>query len=154
MIKSLVKFITVTLLSLGVTQAYADTVALIGTGNVSETLGLKFAELGHDVIYGHRDPQRADNQELATRTGPGTQVLLPAESVVDADIVVIAVPGTVVIEVAAGLGDLNGKIVIDPTNPLYPDPDDGLARFLYPLSTAELIQNMYPQASVVKAFNV
>lgn len=136
------------------TQANADTVALIGTGNVSGTLGVRFAEMGHDVVYGHRDPQRADNQELARRTGPDTRVVLPAESVVGADIVVLGVPGTVVVEVAASLGDLNGKIVIDPTNPLYPDPDDGLARYLYPLSTAELIQNMYPEASVIKAFNV
>ncbi len=35
-----------------ITQVSADTIAFIGTGNVSSALGPKFADLGHDIIYG------------------------------------------------------------------------------------------------------
>ncbi len=151
---SLKCMVAATLLASGLAApASADTVAFIGTGNVAGFLGTRFAQMGHDIVYGHREPQREDNQELASRTGNGTRVVLPAEAVVNADIVVIAVPGGVLPSVAAALGDLSGKIVIDPTNPLYPDPDDGLANYLFPISNAEMIQNMYPDAYVVKAFN-
>ena len=47
-----------------------------------------------------------------------------AEAAADADIVVLAVPGMLVEEITRNLGDLSGKIVIDPTNPLVMR-DDG-----------------------------
>lgn len=148
------KSIALVLLIFGVHfQASADTIAFIGTGNVSQALAIPFGAAGHDIVLGHRDPQRADNQELAARIGGGTTVVLPAEAVIGADIVVVAVPGGAFTSVIAGLGDLSGKIIIDPTNPLYPDPEDGLANPLFPISNAEMAQNMLPDSFVVKAFN-
>lgn len=142
----------VALAVLTMAPATAETIAFIGTGNVSRTLGIEFAAMGHDIVYGHRDPGRADNEQLALETGPGTRVLLPADAVVDADIVIVAVPGSVLTAVVAQLGDLSGKIIIDPTNPLIPD-DSGFATHMYPLSNAEMVQNMLPDSYVVKAFN-
>jgi len=148
------KSLTFTLLALSLfTQVQADTIAFIGTGNVTQALAFPFAGAGHDIVLGHRDPQREDNQALADRLGGNTSVVLPAEAVVGADIVVVAVPGGALTSVVAGLGDLSGKIIIDPTNPLYPDPEDGLANPLFPISNAEMIQNMLPDSYVVKAFN-
>ena len=145
-------FATLLLVSGLASVASADTIAFIGTGNVSRTLGIAFAGMGHDIIYGHREPDRDDNQALAMETGRGTRVVLPAEAVVDADIVVVAVPGSILTAVVAGLGDLSGKIIIDPTNPLMPD-ENGMATFMFPMSNAEMVQNMLPDAYVVKAFN-
>ncbi|GIT14779.1 MAG: hypothetical protein CM1200mP36_05350 [Gammaproteobacteria bacterium] len=48
----------------------ADTIAVIGTGNVGGALGPEFAAQGHDIVYGSREPERADVQELVART-PG-----------------------------------------------------------------------------------
>jgi predicted dinucleotide-binding enzyme len=149
----LVKSILPALMVFGLfAQASADTIAIIGTGNVASTFGPKFADLGHEIIYGSREPQREDVLALVRETGNGASALTPAESVIDADIVVIAVPGLVVESVVAGLGDLSGKIIMDVTNPTH-TVEGGLRVHAVETSNAEIIQNMAPEAFVVKAFN-
>jgi predicted dinucleotide-binding enzyme len=69
-----------------------------------------------------------------------------------ASIVVLAVPGTAVEAVVKSLGDLSGKIIIDPTNPTRRG-EDGLVEHAVPTSNAEIIQALAPRAHVVKAFN-
>jgi predicted dinucleotide-binding enzyme len=95
---------------------YADTIAVIGTGDVAAALGPEFAAQGHTVVYGSRNPSREEVRALVERTGSSASVTTPAESVAGADIVVMAVPGAVVEAVTGSLGDLSGKIIIDPTN--------------------------------------
>ena len=102
----------------GPVSGSADTIAVIGTGDVAQALGPEFASLGHRIVYGSRDPAQAGIGKLIEKTGQGTTVLRPDEATIGADIVVLAVPGMVVESVTRGLGDLSGKIIIDPTNPL------------------------------------
>ena len=132
--------------------AVADTIAIIGTGNVAGALGPEFAAQGHDIVYGSREPEREDVAALVERTGGNASAMTQAEAVAGADMVVLAVPGTVAEEVAGSLGDLSGKIIIDPTNRIARG-DDGYARYTMETSNAELIQAAAPGASVVKAFN-
>src|SRR5210317_2247972 len=73
--------------------ANADRIAIIGTGDVGAALGPEFAVLGHEIIYGSRDPERDSVQALVNKTGNNASAAMPAESVVNADIVVLAVPG-------------------------------------------------------------
>lgn len=136
-------------------EAWAERIAVIGTGNVAGALGPEFAALGHTIVYGSRDPSRQEVQDLVTRTGHGASATTQLEAVADADVVVIAVTGTVAPEVAKSLGDLSGKIVIDPTNVLSRGNADGWADHGVPGkgSNAELIQAALPGARVVKAFN-
>ena len=129
----------------------ADTIAVIGTGNVGAALGPEFAEQGHTIIYGSRDPSSDNVKALVARTGDGTTATTPANAVRDADIVVLAVPGMLVAEITQGLGNLSGKIIIDPTNPLN-RTDSGLTHGVA-TSNAEIIQEVAPGAYVVKAFN-
>ncbi len=131
--------------------AFADTIAIIGTGSVGAALGPEFAALGHTIVYGSRDPSRDDVQALVTKTGNDASATKPARAVVGADIVVLAVPGLLVEEITLGLGDLSGKIIIDPTNPLSRS-ESGLTHAV-DTSNAEIIQNAAPDAHVVKAFN-
>jgi len=138
--------------SCGPVTAFAATVAVIGTGDVAGALGPEFAEQGHVIVYGSRDPSRESVRALVERTGPGTSAVPPAEAVLGADIVVLAVPGTAVEAVTRGLGDLSGKIIIDPTNAFEPT-DDGFLRLVYDTSAAEVSQDAAPGAHVVKAFN-
>ena len=94
-------------------------------------------------MFGLRDPAKAG--EYAA-TGPRDA----AES---ADAVVIAVPYGAVPDVAAGLGPLTGKIVIDATNPLiYSDGARELA-VGFDTSAGEQLQALLPEARVVKALN-
>jgi predicted dinucleotide-binding enzyme len=138
--------------------AGADTIAVIGTGNVAGALGPEFAAQGHTIVYGSRSPGDKDVQELVARTGHGATVKSQKDAVVGASIVVIAVPGGVAEQVVKDLGDLSGKIIIDPTNRVNRSATggDGWLDYDKPAnaaSNAELIQAAAPNAKVVKAFN-
>lgn len=133
------------------TAAQADTIAIIGTGSVARALGPEFAAQGHAIVYGSRDPSTDAVQELVEDTGNGASATSQTEAAAQADIVVLAVPGLLVEEITNGLGDLSGKIIIDPTNPLKKTS----LKFEHAADTsnAEIIQAAAPQAYVVKAFN-
>jgi predicted dinucleotide-binding enzyme len=138
--------------SLGLSSiAFADTIAVIGTGDVGGALGPAFSKQGHTIIYGSRDPERGKVRQLVELTANGASATTQAEAAAQADIIVLAVPGMLVEEITLALGDLSGKIIIDPTNPLQRK----LTRFVHAVDTsnAEIIQAAAPDAFVVKAFN-
>ena len=133
-------------------MALGETIAVIGTGQVASALGPRFAEQGHDIVYGSRNPARDTVKQLVADTGGAARATKPADAAAAADIVVLAVPGDVIEGVTKGLGDLRGKIIVDPTNPLVRG-QDGLFEMGVETSNAELIQGWAPEAHVVKAFN-
>ena len=139
------------LLVVGANPAIADTVAIIGTGQVAKALGPEFAAQGHTIVYGSRAPGREDVVELVNATSNDASATVPTEAVKDASIVVLAVPGLMVDEITRNLGDLSGKIIIDPTNPLV--IEDGRFSRGVETSNAEIIQSAAPGSHVVKAFN-
>lgn len=140
------------LVTLSPTNGNAETIAVVGTGNVGGALGPAFAKQGHTIIYGSRDPSSDSVRELVARTGEGTTATTAADAAKGASIIVLAVPGLMVDEVTRSLGDLSGKIIIDPTNPLSRD-SNGLFVHMAETSNAEIIQAAAPSAHVVKAFN-
>lgn len=131
--------------------AHADTIAVIGTGNVGGALGTEFAAQGHTIVYGSRNPSSSEVTELVARTGGDAAATTQAEAVKGADIVVLAVPGMLVEEITRSLGDLSGKIIIDPTNPI--DRSGQEFKMGVSSSNGEIIQFAAPDSSVVKAFN-
>jgi predicted dinucleotide-binding enzyme len=129
----------------------AGTIAVLGTGRVGAALGPQFAKQGLRVIYGSRDPARADVQALVARSGAGARAVLPAEAVANADLILIALPWSAT-EASVRSLELAGKIIIDPTNALRIGAG-GLMEMAVETSAGELIQAWAPQAKVVKAFN-
>lgn len=132
--------------------AAAETIAVIGTGNVGAALGQRFAEIGHEVIYGSRDPQRDDVQALVARSGRNARATTQREAAAAADVVVLAVPWEIVEALTRSLGNLTGRIIVDPTNPRR-IAEDGLRDYPFDGSNAERIQAVAPGAFVVKAFS-
>lgn len=136
------------------TPAQAARIAVIGTGHVAGALGPAFAKQGNTIVYGSRDPSRAKVAALVARTGHGASATTERKSVEGADIVVLAVPGRLAAQVTRHLGDLAGKIIIDPTNVVARGADGWLE---YPIkgsgSNAQRVQAAAPGAHVVKAFN-
>lgn len=145
------KWVLLVLLMAGV-PAFAETIAVIGTGNVGMALGTELAEQGHTIIYGSRSPLGLKALDLAKKTRGSASTATPSEAAADAQIVVLAVPGMVVEDVVRGLGNLAGKIVIDATNPLLMD-EPMVFRYGVATSNGEIVQAALPDAFVVKAFN-
>ena len=134
------------------TPLLADTIAIIGTGNVARALGPEFAAQGHTIVYGSRQPNSEKARELVAQTPGNASAVLPPESVMGADMVVLAVPGMLVEGITLQLGDLSGKIIVDPTNPLIGDWSKEISLGVE-TSNAEIIQAAAPEAMVVKAFS-
>jgi predicted dinucleotide-binding enzyme len=142
-------------------------IAVLGTGTVARHVGGKLAELGHDVVFGTRDPggtlARTDpdqmgNPPFATwlRSHPEVRLATFAEAAEHGELVVNATSGSGSLPAltAAGAGNLAGKVVVDIANPL--DAAKGFPPTLSVKDTdslAEQIQRAFPDARVVKTLN-
>lgn len=128
-------------------------IAIIGTGHVGGTLGRRFADLGHHVVFGVRD---VSSGSASIGGGDGVpsnaRVATVRDAVAQAGVILVATPWDAVPRVLQQLeGALDGKVLLDATNPLL----SGLRMDTVPdgASGAERIQRMVPNARVVKIFN-
>lgn len=138
---------------LGLTSARADVVAVIGTGMMGSSMGVRLAEQGHTVVYGSRSPSSDRIQALLKRTGPDASAVSQPDAAAQAEIVVLAVPRAVAEQVVAQLKpSLSGKLVLDLGNSVK-GGDDGLPQYIDGPSLGEKVQDMLPDSLVVKAFN-
>ncbi len=86
-------------------------ISVIGTGFIASTLGRALSGAGHQVTYGSR---HADDEAGA---GTGANVVPVAEALLDAEVIVLAIPGAAVSGLTAEHGEaMVGKLVIDATN--------------------------------------
>ncbi|MFC7260827.1 NADPH-dependent F420 reductase [Streptomyces lutosisoli] len=129
--------------------------AVLGTGEVGRTLGGKLVELGHEVSLGSRTKDNPAAVEWADSAGPGAGHGTFAEAAAFGEVVLNAVGGRVALTVlqTAGAENLDGKVVLDVSNPIA--FEDGQVR-LSPVesdSVGEQIQRTFPHARVVKSLN-
>ena len=129
-------------------------VGVLGSAAVGQTLAKGLKKHGYDVRIGTRTDGKLDDFSAATGIASGTF----AEAAAWAEGIVLAVAGRVASLAIqdAGPSNVAGKLVIDVTNPLSDEPpDDGVLRvFTGPNeSLMERLQQAYPDARFVKAFN-
>lgn len=124
--------------------------AILGAGNVGTAIARAVTAAGHEVVVA--DVAEDALTDLAEQAPEATTTTAATEAVTDAAVVVLAVPYAVVEDLVFGLSEtLAGKVVIDATNPLAPDLS-GLVTDGGPAG-AQRVQQVLPQARVVKAFN-
>jgi hypothetical protein len=130
-------------------------IGVIGSGVVGQTLADGLLKKGHDVLRGTRDPSKLAAWKGAA--GPRARTGTIAEAARFGPVVVLAVKGTAAVEaVAACGGALDGKVVIDTTNPIADAPpvNGVLPFFTGPNeSLLERLQQRAPAAHFVKAFS-
>jgi len=124
-------------------------IGIIGAGDVGGTLGTIWRQRKHEIMFGVRNLQSQNVQRLA-QMDKSLKFGDINEAVAFGDVILFAIPWTSVEETIRRSGNLSGKIVIDPTNPLTPDLKQ-LA--LEDTSVAERIADLAKGAKVVKAFN-
>jgi predicted dinucleotide-binding enzyme len=129
-------------------------VGVLGSGQVAQVLAAGFRKKGHAVTIGSRDPQKlaafAAQEQVETADFGATARA--------AELVVLAVKGTAALAALelVGADALDGKIVIDTTNPIEEAaPERGVLRFFTGPndSLMERLQTAYPKARFVKAWN-
>ena len=119
-------------------------VAVVGTGRMGRGLA-KALSPKHEVVLGSRNPGAA--RKVVRLTG-AVAALSPAEAAAGADVVFLAVPWSAMEETLAGLGDLNGLVVVDVSAP-HGRELEALGR----RSSGEVVQRHLPGARVVKGWN-
>jgi 8-hydroxy-5-deazaflavin:NADPH oxidoreductase len=118
-------------------------IGILGSGVVGQSLARGYTRHGHDVRIGTRQPAVED-----------LPVGGPAEVAAWAELVVLGVSGAVAADLAGSLAaELDGKVLIDATNPL--DFSSGApALFVgHTDSLGERVQRVVPGTRVVKAYN-
>ena len=124
-------------------------IGIIGAGNIGSGLGKLWAKKGHKIIFSFsRNPEKLKSLSDAVENASAGS---PAEAVQQSDVILFSVRWENVREALEAAGPLQGKIVIDCTNPLNPDLS-GL-EVGRTSSAAEEIAKIAAGAKVVKAFN-
>ena len=122
-------------------------IAIVGSGNVGQALAGGWQKAGHQVTFALRELGDRKGAKLKQQ-GFATVAVAAAASV--GDVIVLAVPWEAVPETLNALGSLDGKIVVDATNPLTRDLELALG---FDDSAGETVARLAPRARVVKAFN-
>jgi hypothetical protein len=117
-------------------------IGILGSGQVGQALARGYARHGHVVRIGTRQAEVA-----------GLPTGSPAEVAGEAELVVLAVRGSAAVDLVSSLaGELDGKVLVDTTNPL--DAAGAPRLFVgHTDSLGEQVQRAAAGARVVKAYN-
>jgi 8-hydroxy-5-deazaflavin:NADPH oxidoreductase len=118
---------------------------------VARLLGQGLADAGHQVSFGTRDPEQTRTREEWAES----KLPLAAYGDLEGEVYINSTKGDGSLEALRAVGPaLNGKVVIDTSNPL--DFSRGFPPSLFVCNTdslAEQLQRAFPEARLVKLFN-
>jgi predicted dinucleotide-binding enzyme len=130
---------------------------IIGSGIVGRVLASALLKEGNEVMLGTRNTAKEEVVKWKSEN-PGGNVGTFDEAAAFGELVILATKGTVAADAVqlAGPANFTGKTVIDTTNPIAAAPpvNGVLQYFTSPnFSLMESLQELLPEAHLVKAFN-
>ena len=123
-------------------------IGTIGTGNMARSLGILWAEQGHEVFFGSRNS--AKGKSIAEFAGNRTQGGTNDEAAFG-DVILYSIRDVMPSKVLSSIEVLSGKVLIDCNNREI--PEDYAFDPIFGESLAEKLAADVPNAHVVKAFN-
>lgn len=127
-------------------------VAVIGTGNIGTAVATNLVKGARPVIIADRKLEKAE--ELSGKLGHLAQPVNIPAAITEADIVVFAVWFDAIKELLGKYArELQGKIIVDPSNPIAPDENGGFKKIIGENQSAgEIISSLLPkEAKLAKA---
>lgn len=119
-------------------------ISIIGAGKIGVTLGKKWSEASHKIVFGVRDPQSLKTSTAMIKMAAKAQACDVAGAITGSDVVLFSVPWSAVPAIVSENKDLlDNKIVIDATNN-FSRPE---------INNLRAIREAAPNASVYRAFN-
>ncbi|MDF2192356.1 NAD(P)-binding domain-containing protein [Paraflavitalea sp. CAU 1676] len=128
-------------------------VAVIGLGNIGKVVAANLVKGGRPVIIADRKEEKS--RQLAQQLGTLTTPLSIPAAIKEAEIVIFAVWFPVIAELLKQYeAELEGKVIIDPSNPIAPDENGGFKKIIEASQSAGQVNKaVLPKgAKLVKAF--
>jgi 8-hydroxy-5-deazaflavin:NADPH oxidoreductase len=131
-------------------------IGILGSGVVATTLADGFIKNGYSICLGSGHPEKLNDWKL--KHSNSTTIGSFADAAKFGELLVLAVKGDAASKVLEGAGkeNLNGKTIIDTTNPIEAAPPvNGVLKFFTNINNSlmEQLQEAFPAANFVKAFN-
>lgn len=124
------------------------TIGIIGAGKIGKALAMQLTKAGYEpLISNSRGPESL--HALVEEIGNGIKAGTATEAA-SADVVFLAVLWNKLEEATAAIPSLEGRVVIDATNPVLPG---FVAADLGGKASSEVVSSLVVGAKVVKAFN-
>ncbi|HTL09677.1 MAG TPA: NAD(P)-binding domain-containing protein, partial [Chitinophagaceae bacterium] len=122
-------------------------IGIIGTGKIGSNLARLFVAAGHEVILSwSRSPEKLILLSLELGNHHHAKAASVAEAVQDTDLCILSIHFAILDDVKKQMGDVEGKIIVDPNNRNDIRLPDGV-------SAASELQRRLPGIRLVKAFS-
>lgn len=127
-------------------------VAVIGLGNIGTVVATNLVKGNRSVIVADRNIDKAN--ELSEKLGPLAKPASISAAIKESDIIIFAVWFNAIRELLNTYAeDLQGKIIVDPSNPIAPDEKGGFKKTISENQSAgEILSSLLPKdAKLAKA---
>ena len=130
----------------------APTTAIVGVGNIGSALARDLSRAGESIVLASKDPAHAE--ALADELGPMVRAASVEDAIAGANVIVFALWLDSMKEVIQQQSDLlDGKIVVDPSNPVSYATGSPVRTLPEGQSSASIVARLLPpSAHYVKAF--
>jgi predicted dinucleotide-binding enzyme len=104
-------------------------VAVIGLGNIGQAVAVNLSKSNRSFIAADRNVEKA--KALTAKWGTSAKPVDIASAVKSADIVILSIPFLAIASfMKEYASDLEGKIIVDPSNPIAPDENGGFIKII------------------------